>query len=402
MFRALDRWLPAYLLRSRQRPSGSPEKPIHVFIAVCDHFEPFHDTDKAGARRALAIWLEQWPRIVESFQDNSGRGPRHTFFYPIEQYDEDILALLTELCRHTGSEVEVHLHHRDDTAETLAAKFAEGTRHLASHGLLSRCVDGRPRYGFIHGNWALDHSHPRGLHCGVADELAVLKATGCYADFTLPSAPDPSQVGVINSIYYAREDGKPRSHARGTPVRAGISSVISQPIAYLSETGPAGSQSPATVPIPASVGGGTAALAASPDHLLLVQGPLGLNWHRRKAGLLPRIETGDLTGVNPPTTDRFQLWTQLCPFVADGPPWIFIKLHTHGGIPRNFPALIGEPARQFHAGLAALAGENPSMCLHYVTAREMVNLIHAAENGATDPALAWQQPAIPPPPILSR
>ena len=367
MIRALDRWLPAYLTRSRQRPVATAKQPLHVFIAVCDHFEPLHDTDHAGALKALDDWLERWPPLVEAHRDSSGRGPRHTFFYPVEQYDKAIIDRLSELCRRTGSEVEIHLHHGNDTAATLTAQLRQGIADLARHGLLSRTTDGQPRYGFIHGNWALDHSHPQGLHCGVPDELAILKATGCYADFTLPSAPDPSQVAVINQLYYAREDGRPCSHAHGTPVRCGA----------------------------------TGTFANSAEHLLLVQGPLGLNWHRRKFGLLPRMENADLTGANPPTLERFRLWLELCPFVLDGPPWIFVKLHTHGGIPRNYRTLLGEPAQRFHRDLAAFASSHPNLRYHYVTAREMVNLIHAAEAGLHDLEAARLNPPLPPPPLLA-
>ena len=186
-----------------------------MFLTVCDHFEPFHHTDKAGALQALADWAELWPPMVERFRDSSGRGPRHTFFYPIEQYDGDIIERLAALCEKTGSEVEVHLHHENDTAETLEAQLRTGIANLASHGLLSRRPDGAPQYGFIHGNWALDNSHPQGKHCGVSDELSLLRRTGCYADFTLPSAPDPAQTRTINSVYYAREDGLPNRTTAG-------------------------------------------------------------------------------------------------------------------------------------------------------------------------------------------
>ena len=72
------------------------------------------------------------------------------------------------------------------------------------HGLLARRRDtGELPYGFIHGNWALDNSRPDGRCCGVNNELAILRETGCYADFTLPSAPSPAQTAKINSIYYA-------------------------------------------------------------------------------------------------------------------------------------------------------------------------------------------------------
>ena len=348
MTRALHRWLPSYLLRPRFREMGGAEQPLHVFIAVCDHFEPFHGTDKAGAMESMHQWAARWPDRVREFRDSSGRGPRHTFFYPVEQYDADVIDVLAEICRATGSEVEVHLHHQDDTSMSLEKKLRDGVEAIASHGLLSRSQSGDPVYGFIHGNWALDHSHPEGKHCGVPDELAVLRRTGCYADFTLPSAPDPAQTRKINAVYYAKEDGLPRSHEQGVDVAIGR----------------------------------TSDLRDSDQHLLLVQGPLGLNWRWRKRGIFPRVENGDLTRANPPTMNRFQLWSHLCPRVAGGPPWVFVKLHTHGGISRNYEMLLGDAAADFHRKLAATNDTN--IRYHYVTAREMVNLIHAAESGITD------------------
>ena len=56
-----------------------------------------------------------------------------------------------------------------------------------------------------------------------------------------------------------------------------------------------------------------------------------------------------------------------------------MKCHTHGGIARNFNMLLGEPMRRFHASIASLEG----IQLHYVTAREMANLVHAAEDGVS-------------------
>jgi hypothetical protein len=368
MFRAIHRWLPAYLLRPRARPRPGPGEPLTVFIAVCDHFEPFHGKDKAGALAVMEEWARRWPEMVASHRDSLGRGPRHTFFYPIEQYDRDIIDRLADLCARTGSEVEIHLHHGDDTACSLRLQLEEGMAKLTGHGLLSRDAAGQARYGFIHGNWALDHSHPEGLHCGVPDELAVLKATGCYADFTMPSAPDPAQVPVVNAIYHAREDGRPASHARGTPARAGS----------------------------------TAPLFDDPDHLLLVQGPLGLNWSRRKWGVLPRLENGDITGANPPTLARFGLWTRICPFIQNGPPWIFVKLHTHGGVRRNYDTLLGPPAQAFHNDLARHAAARPGIRYCYVTAREMTNLIHAAERGGRDVRAALEHGCLTPPPGADR
>ncbi len=339
MFKALDLWLPAYL--RRRRGGEKSDRPRHVLICVCDHFEPRHDTGREGALARVAKWAVEFPRLAQDFRDADGVAPKQTFFYPIEQYDPDLVGGLAALCRGSGCEVEVHLHHDDDTAENLRRILEQGKEQLAQHGLLSRDAADSVRFGFIHGNWALDNSHPHGRHCGVRNELAVLRGAGCYADFTMPSAPSPTQTRTINSLYYATGTPAPKSHDCGLPVRVGQKSA---------------------------------------GDLLLVQGPLGLNWSRRKFGLLPRIENADLTGANPPTLARLRLWMRLNIHVAGRPEWLFVKLHTHGAIERNSSMLLGARMRRFHRELAEISAAE-GWRFHYVSAREMVNILHAAEDG---------------------
>src|SRR5437773_1937139 len=106
MYKAFDMWLPGYVQRSRwQRPKNSP---VHILFCVCDHFEPLHDADKKIALERIALWKKEWPELIKNFTDADGVRPRHTFFYPIEQYDRDILASIAELCSLTGGEVEIH------------------------------------------------------------------------------------------------------------------------------------------------------------------------------------------------------------------------------------------------------------------------------------------------------
>jgi len=108
-----------------------------------------------------------------------------------------------------------------------------------------------------------------------------------------------------------------------------------------------------------------------------------LNWKKRKWGLLPRLENGDLTGANPPTALRLRLASRQRISVSGNSDWVFVKWHTHGGIEPNSDTLLGEPMRQFHERITRLEG----LQVHYVTAREMANLVHAAEDGITgDPA----------------
>lgn len=334
MYKAFEKWLLPYFaqrLRSRSEP------PRHLVIAVCDHFEPFHATDRRGALARIAHWREAFRKITDEFSDADGHPPKHSFFYPIEQYDEEVVSGISRICRETGSEAGIHLHHDNDDAASLEQTLVEGRTRLQDHGLIGP----GGRYPFIHGNWALANSHPEGRYCGVDDELGVLRRTGCYADFTLPSAPSPTQTPTINSIYYATCTGRPRSH--GTGIDAGPE---------------------------------TSSLRHEANRLLIIQGPLGLNWRNRKFGVLPRIENADLTGANPPSPGRLALWAILAPRLLSRPEVAFIKLHTHGAIERNSGALLGEPIKAFHRHLKTL-----DAACHYATAREMTNIIHAFEDG---------------------
>ncbi|MGZ4963663.1 MAG: hypothetical protein ACXWKG_05035 [Limisphaerales bacterium] len=351
MFRGLTHWLPQYLA---QRPVQASTGTTDIMFAVCDHFEPLHHADKPEALRRLATWKAKWPKLIENFRDSDGSHPKHSFFYPIEQYDREIANKLSELCGICGGELEFHLHHENDTAETLREILERAKELFSAHKFLSRDKTGQLRFGFIHGDWALDNSHPQGKHCGVSNELGILRKAGCYADFTMPSAPSATQTHTINSIYYAQDTPAPKSHDRGTRARV----------------------------LPASA----KSLRDSIDDLLMVQGPLALNWQRRKFGLLPRIENGDLTGANPPRPDRMNIWRGLNIHVEQQPNWIFIKLYTHAGIPRNMATVLEKPMADFYQHLLTSYNDGKNYRLHFVTAREMVNIVHAAEDGHTGDA----------------
>ena len=360
--RHIDRWLFSYVLQAFRRRGPRPDSPVHLILCIADHFEP----GLGGASSELATervqqWIENYPRLFEKFRDSDGRPPRHTFFYPLEMYQAAEVDALTNLCRQGYGEVEVHLHHDKDHAETLRERLNSYKEMLAlRHGLLARDrKTGELRYGFIHGNWALDNARPDGRWCGVNNELDILRETGCYADFTMPSAPDPTQTRTINSIYYAVDDPtKPKSHDRGIAVGAGVA--------------------------PASA-------------LMLIQGPLVLDWRRRKWGLIPRIENGCIQSNQPASIERLPAWLKAGVQVPGHPNWFFVKLHTHGAAEWNQKVLLGDAMVRFHEALAHLARSKVNFHFHYVTAREMYNLVRAAEDGwqgdvdpARDYCLVWE------------
>ena len=119
----------------------------------------------------------------------------------------------------------------------------------------------------------------------------------------------------------------------------------------------------------------------------MVQGPLLFDWSRRKFGMLPRVENGDLLGNHPPSLRRMQLWLNAGVVVQGRPNWRFIKLHTHGCKSGNLEMLLGERMQLFHQELAELHALQPNFRFHYVSAWEMAQLVHRAEREATDPGL---------------
>jgi hypothetical protein len=348
--RHMTRWLPTYLRQARRRRPIPADRDVHLLLFFTDHYEPKADgADLAAARCRVAAWTDGFPRLFGHFRDSDGRPPRYSFFYPIEEYEPELLDALAGLCRQGFGEVEVHLHHHNDAAAPLRRRLLDFTETLAArHGLLARQRQtGALAYGFIHGNWALCNARPDGSWCGVNDELDVLRETGCYADFTYPSAPDPTQPPLINTIYYARTlPGRPRSHEVGTPIGAG--------------------------PPPEGA-------------LLLVPGPLMLDWRHRKWGVIPGIENACLQATQPPDIARLPLWLRAGVQVPARPDWYFVKLHAHGAPEDAHAALLGEPMVRFHEALARLSRDNPRFHFHYVTAREAYNLIKAAESGHAGP-----------------
>ena len=86
--RNMDRWLLPYLAQRLTRPAPQPGKRVCLLLCVADHFEPRHEArSPAQARDRVERWMTEYPRLFGEFRDADGRPPRHSFFYPLEQYD---------------------------------------------------------------------------------------------------------------------------------------------------------------------------------------------------------------------------------------------------------------------------------------------------------------------------
>ncbi len=99
---------------------------------------------------------------------------------------------------------------------------------------------------------------------------------------------------------------------------------------------------------------------------------------------MPYIENSALATSYPPTMQRFRLWREAAICVEEHPDWVFIKLHCHGMDPRDKEAMLGGLMQQFLRELTDAARESGDFYLHFVTAREMVNIILAACDGRND------------------
>jgi hypothetical protein len=328
--------------------------PAHLMIALADHFEPAiipEDGHKRAPRteqeRRVETWAREYPKVVDKWRDQDGRPFVHTYFYPAEQYDEGLVETLAEHCHAGWGEIEIHLHHGfpiPDTAENTRRLLADFRDRLAfRHGCLAVEEDStRLRYAFVHGNFALANS-AAGRWCGVDSEMQILAETGCYADLTMPAGHwHPAQIDKMNSIY---ECGLPLDQR--APHREGRDLAVGRV--------------PVTFP-------------------LIVQGPLVTDVRRSFASTRPVFDNGAFAYKMAPTLHRVSLWKQAQVRVAGRPDWLFIKLHCHSMDPTQADVVIGDSFRNFLAALVGGAAERKEI-LHFVSAREMTNILLAACDG---------------------
>ena len=333
------------------RRGGNSSSQKHLIFVIANHFEPsWRDKglwDLDTQRRRLDQWLAMARAIGNAVRDCDGTPFRHTNFYPAEQYHSSLLERLAALQSEGFGEVEIHLHHGVEAPDNAAnlKRSLETFRDLLAeeHQCLSRSEgQGTPMYAFVHGNLALGNS-AGGKYCGVDSEMQILAETGCYADFTLPSAPDRSQVPRLNAIY---ECGHPlseqRPHRSGPNLRVGHKPVLP----------------------------------------LLFTGPLVFDWRRRVHGLpVPRLDGGVLAANYPADLDRLHRWANAAISVRGRPTWIFVKLFCHGFFDADQDAVIGEMGRRFWGEAMEYAERTGEFKIHFASAREVFNIAMAAVDG---------------------
>lgn len=335
-----------HLRRRKLQKTASTTKPIHLFFCMTDHYEPgTGGIPEAEERAKVDTLLEVYPQIADKHQDADGRKPTRTWFFPPHYHRYGNLKKLVKLSDQGYGEIEIHLHHgkhQPDTEENLRETLDTIVDEYSQFGIFGE-VEGEKKYGFIHGDWALANSR-NNQFCGVNNEIEILRETGCYADYTHPSRPE-STPRQMNTIHYSTSSSEhPKSYNRGV----------------LAQANKVGDES---------------------DQLLLIQGPL----HPLQLGshiATVRPIGDEIAGAPYTTKERIKRWVETAVHVDGKPDWVFIKTHTHGATDSDF--VLGQEFEDILTELEAAYNDGEKYILHYVTAREMYNLVKAAEDGKGD------------------
>jgi hypothetical protein len=362
-------WLtryPFWRANEMMRRLSEGQKQGHVILLVANHFEPGYNEipNKAGGlgitldwdtqMKKVDSWFKKARAIGEAVRDCDGTPFRHTNFYPIEQYNRQLVEQIAGIQQAGFGEVEIHLHHgieRPDTAENLRHTLITYRDILANeHRCLSRETEqDSPRYAFVHGNWTLGNSADDWC-CGVDSELEILAETGCYVDMSLPSMPHRSQVARVNAIYQC---GNPlnerKAHRSGPSLRVG----------------------------------------REPNLPVIFCGPLVFDWSDRRGSIpRPKVDNGALTANYPMNLERFDRWRGARIGVLGRPEWVFIKLYSHGFFEQDQDAMIGDEMRAFLEEVLEFGDRTGEFKLHFASAREAFNMVVAATEGHEgDPGL---------------
>jgi hypothetical protein len=345
-------WLTGYLRHHRpfDRHKFAADQPVDILVLCADHFEPARRFGDAAAVDSVRSWCADYEKLVHGHQDADGRPPRHTWFYRYDYPNPGCMSALSDCVFRGLGEVEFHLHHGYDTHASMLATLHAGLDWFNRFGaMLTAEAYPQQRYAYLAGNSALDNGARDDSLSGCPTELRALQDTGCYADFTFPSLGSPAQPRLTNCIYYAQEEGGPKSYDRGVPVQARKSGQ---------------------------------------GDLLMFQGPVSIDWRHGC------FDDGALENSSPPHPRRMANWLNANVHIGGRPEWIFIKFQTHA-LQNRASFLSAENEALFSA--MERWWNRPPFRLHYVTAREAYNIVKAAEAGKSGNPHDYRDFEIPPP-----
>lgn len=321
------------------------KKPVHIIFAMVDHYEPgTRKVSKAMEQRRVNDLLEKYPKLADRHKDSVGRIPQRTWFFPPHYHRNDSLRRLVHLCSKGYGEIELHLHHgqtKPDTSENLERTILKTVEEYSRFGIFGT-YKGRKSYAFIHGDWAFANSMFN-KNCGVNDEISILKRTGCYADFTFPSCELSNPLKINSIIHAEHQPSRPYSYRLGKSAKKN---------------------------------------SMPSDGLLLIQGPIyPYIENYSNSGPSIRINAAAIDATFRFTKKRVDSLIKAGIHVRGKSDWVFVKTHTHGAV--DDKVVLGEAADRMFSYLETKYNDGSNYILHYVTAREMYNIIKAVEEVKT-------------------
>ena len=337
-------------------------EPKHIMFAFVDHFEPYGTVEQVNWM--TSFWIDDYIAMASKHTDADGHHPIHSYFliawpYIQEEQLNSVLNKLNKVTYEGYGEVDFHCHHgwpdeamrtEQEATEDLLNIITLAKQQFNRHGaLITAEIIPKITFGFIHGMWALDNSRyndwtnspPHFEYCGVNREMDILKKQGCYADYTFP-APYPMDSTLHNLIYYAVDDNEPASYHN-------ISNVY-----------------PVEVNRPPM------------DNLMIIQG----------TNVRTNISVNPGIYDEPATLRRMDHWISRNIHITGNDDWVFVKVYTHGlsgdiTDPLTWDCYFGPTMDKFYDEINSKYNDGVNWTLHYVSAREMYNIVKAAEAGKT-------------------
>jgi len=356
MMRGLEKWL----LGLRRRPQRLVENPLgtrHVMVALCNRLSSSaSNSDKSAILRR---WFGEYAGLREGSPRISSFSLKHTFFLSPGEASAPWVPELAALCRAAECEIELASPRDTKSANQRRDLMEAGKETLAQSGWLGRDPSGSARFCFVH---RAEGSSAFGLE----DQAGMLRDAGCAASFPFDLRPGMLPEEFENSLVYFHE-----SEAAGP--RQGLRRVRAE-----RET-----------------------RGSDRAGLLVVPPPFCPESSRKTFGFRPEIDQGEIGAAAFPTADRLHRWLECRMTVEARPNWLFVVLHIDGFAPENAGMLFGEPMREFTRKLRSMAARDRTLCFHGVAARELVNILHAAEAGHSGDPRRFRDFRYQPPPAIA-
>jgi hypothetical protein len=301
--------------------------PRDIVVVLIFVFEPSFDS--IGMRDILKAFTD----LAAEHIDSDGRNLKLTFACPGRNPDSTTLDILTEYCGRGLGEVEYLIPWDYSDEASMRGELEQGLRCFNSRGWMST-VGSEVRFAVVRkGNG----DEREGVD--FRRQASVLSNLGCYADMSYPIVRGPGPQSRVNTMCMV-SPGDCESYNESDELRAG----------RLGKRG-----------------------------LMVIDGPLLIDWSDWRFTLRPHVEDGHLSPEAPPDPGRIDSWVRANMHVIGQPNWIFVKLTIDGLSDAASAHSLRHSFDQSLTYLEEVYNDGKSYRLHYVTAREMYNVAMAAQ-----------------------